>query len=1238
MKFLQENTLPKQIKTFFAEVNIPLNIISDELPTNVAGILGEEHPRGAELNALISDIYVLGIIDDSVFHNAPTHWTSAKIHAIQKAYDGLLVMGVKLKTEKPTRKQLSDISRIFNRTFPYMPLLIVFEYGKMLAFANHERVPYHKIAKWREGEKIGKVSLLKDIDKQNPHSGHLRILNALKIAANVRTFADLYLHWQNVLSISTLNKEFYQKLFNWYLWAVQEVKFPQIRPEKDKVADEVHQSESLIRLLTRLLFVWFMKEKGLISKDLFDKDILSHILIKDFGAENGVKTIYYKAILQNLFFATLNRPIHERNQVKKTPFLNAAQYGDTLLYRFGDLFQDSEHFVEHFANVPFLNGGLFDCLDQKKDDKQTEEIRLDGFSSVAKKQVIMPDKLFFGEHKVATFVGTQAEVKFDSKQGSEKPQKQKNVLFEEDSKYKTTVYGLIDILHQYKFTIEENTPLEEEIALDPELLGKVFENLLASYNPETQSTARKQTGSFYTPREIVDYMVEESLVAYLLPKIADYQLIKLEKKENEASAEEKLRTLLAFSNESNPFDGAETIHLLNAINECKILDPACGSGAFPMGVLQKMIFILQKLDPQNKIWLELMLQNVPSTLRAKMKEKLENENLDYARKLGIIQECIYGIDIQPIATQIAKLRFFISLLVDQKGDPQKENLGFDPLPNLDFKIVTANSLVSAPKNELIESAGYVSNSLKQFEQLTHDYFNAHIPSEKQKLKQEIIECIQKIVAANKEVIRQWVAKITKENNSASPTQKKKNAAMLATFERDLAQWESYENLFKHEAVGFFETKYFFPQVKNGFDLVIGNPPYVNTKRGIAKELKSSYENYYSLAKGQYDLFTLFIENAIQISKTVCFIVPKPLINNENYKDARKMLLNNGLSKIVVGSNVFENAAVESCIFLSNRESPNDNLDIFEYFNNQFSYKSSANRGYYLQSPSCIISTEKSLMDISILQKIETNSFSLGEILKITRGIEGGKSDESISTQITDYKLIRGEDLDKYNLNFQNIYVDFDIDNQTKFKHESLYFQNKILIRRVGNDLKATYDNDNYVVLNTIYCAYLKVNNFTLTYCLAILNSKLINYWFQKTYSNTDKLFPYIRTNQIEAIPISQISLSEQQPFMRLVEYILWLKTQTFEGVRDRFMATYFEEVIDGMVYELYFAESFQKQNKSILANLGELPEISAEMPDNEKLSIIRSVFYRLDDKKHLVRNHLFYIDSIPEVAIIMAKQ
>ena len=470
MKFLQENTLPKQIKTFFAEVNIPLNIISDELPTNVAGILGEEHPRAEELNALISDIYVLGIIDDSVFHNAPTHWTSVKIHAIQKEYDGLLVMGVKLKTEKPTRKQLSDISRIFNRTFPYMPLLIVFEYGKMLAFANHERVPYHKIAKWREGEKIGKVSLLKDIDKQNPHSGHLRILDALKIAANVRTFADLYVYWQDVLSISTLNKEFYQKLFNWYLWALQEVKFPQIRPEKDKVANEVHQSESLIRLLTRLLFVWFMKEKGLISKDLFDKDILSHILIKDFGAERGEKTIYYKAILQNLFFATLNRPIQERNQVKKTPFLNAAQYGDTLLYRFGDLFQDSEHFVEHFANVPFLNGGLFDCLDQKKDDKQTEEIRLDGFSSVAKKQVVMPDKLFFGEHKVVLKEGVE-----------EKTKKKENALFEEDSKYKTTVYGLIDILHQYKFTIEENTPLEEEIALDPELLGKVFENLLASY-------------------------------------------------------------------------------------------------------------------------------------------------------------------------------------------------------------------------------------------------------------------------------------------------------------------------------------------------------------------------------------------------------------------------------------------------------------------------------------------------------------------------------------------------------------------------------------------------------------------------------------------------------------------------------------------------------------------------------------------------------------------------------------
>ena len=194
------------------------------------------------------------------------------------------------------------------------------------------------------------------------------------------------------------------------------------------------------------------------------------------------------------------------------------------------------------------------------------------------------------------------------------------------------VRGLIDILDSYKFTIAENTPIEEEVALDPELLGKVFENLLAAYNPETGASARKQSGSYYTPREIVNYMTDESLIAYLKHKCIAYHESQTAQSsttppaqldlsgraepvqtqidtqgltfsdEQKDRIEANLRNLFAYNDEPHRFNDDESEVLINAVDSLKILDPACGSGAFPMGVLHKLVFILAKLDPRNQQW------------------------------------------------------------------------------------------------------------------------------------------------------------------------------------------------------------------------------------------------------------------------------------------------------------------------------------------------------------------------------------------------------------------------------------------------------------------------------------------------------------------------------------------------------------------------------------------------------------------------------------------------------------
>ncbi|MFI3122331.1 MAG: hypothetical protein QX194_00140, partial [Methylococcales bacterium] len=306
--------------------------------------------------------------------------------------ESYMFVAIELRQSHYSRSDLVKITRELNKS--QQPILILFKHGDTITLSVINR-RLHK--KDDSRDVLEKVTLIKDIRLENTHRAHLDILSELAFS-NLKpvptNFVELHNAWQKVLNTKTLNKHFYEKLFDWYLFALSEVKFPQIRAEADLVADEQHQSESLIRLLTRLLFVWFMKEKGLINAELFDPKTLKTTL-KNFTGENSNDTIFYKAILQNLFFATLNMPIEQRKVIYDG--FAPKDYGNQLVYRYADLFE-AENFVEHFENIPFLNGGLFDCLDQRKTEN-SPEIRLDGFSTQAKKQAVAPDKFFFGEYK-----------------------------------------------------------------------------------------------------------------------------------------------------------------------------------------------------------------------------------------------------------------------------------------------------------------------------------------------------------------------------------------------------------------------------------------------------------------------------------------------------------------------------------------------------------------------------------------------------------------------------------------------------------------------------------------------------------------------------------------------------------------------------------------------------------------------------------------------------------------------
>jgi tRNA1(Val) A37 N6-methylase TrmN6 len=929
------------VQQFFKKLNIPVNEITTA-PAKAFEVIGDN-----TVNDLIDEVFAYGIVNDAIFEQNETFNNLEEVKSLKSDYDGILLFGITLNEREnnllPTRSQLADIARAFSRTFKFTPITIVFKYGNYIAFANSERTQFKQ--QWREGDKIGKVSLLRDIDFTNVHSGHERILQNLRISRSgknaVTNFATLYKYWQEVLSVSILNKTFYNELSNWYFWAIKEVSFPnepnqiELSLDEDAFAEAIkeHKGKNVIRLLTRILFIWFIKEKGLIPEDIFDEKEIASQFIDGFTPQkpegmfaNGkYSSKYYRAILQNLFFATLNQPQGKREFRSDGKHINATQ-----LMRYKSYLKNPEAFIKLMEDtVPFMNGGLFECLDKPhptvKGPKGGDLIVYnDGFSDREDNTLVVPDFLFFDADE---------EVDLSKDYGSPKYKKSKT-------------RGLIAILKSYKFTITENTPIDEDVALDPELLGKVFENLLASYNPETKTTARKQTGSFYTPREIVNYMVEESLIAYLKNELVkeDVGFVELGKKQialfgnevkkNQLALEQKidenpfkddeealdllLHNLVSYSAE-NPFEGQPEIQkkIIKALDNCKILDPACGSGAYPMGILQKMVHILHKIDPNNTEWKQRQIDKVEkaidelellddteikeksiSDLKSQIKDieaSFADNDLDYGRKLYLIENCIYGVDIQPIATQISKLRFFISLVVDQKVNKSKKDFGIRPLPNLETKFVAANTLIGLDKPKEGQFSGSlfdkkeVQKLEKQLKKVRHSLFSIKTPSRKRELREEDKEIREKISSLLAEDFGNETAKL-------------------------LANWDPYD---QNASSPFFDKEWMFDLPK-GFDIVIGNPPYVNVEKIDEKTKKILFEQYQT-CKGRTDLYIAFIEGLLkQLNNSgyLSFIIPYSFTNQNYGTLLRKLLIEKHfITEIVDTSNymVFESAVVKNII-------------------------------------------------------------------------------------------------------------------------------------------------------------------------------------------------------------------------------------------------------------------------------------------------------------------------------------
>ena len=912
-------------------------------------------------------------------------------------------------------------------------------------------------------------------------------------------------------SVETLTKQFYKDLFEWYQWAIDDstqVTFPNNITTEDDDRDDVEKK--VIRMITRIMFVWFIKQKELVPNRIFDIEYLSTIL-KEFDPYSTTVGNYYNAILQNLFFATLNCAIEDENGNTRK-FATSTKRDVKTLYRYAEMFSISEQeIVNLFSKVPFLNGGLFECLDKTRYIDGVEQCyNFDGFSR--------NDARFVdGRYKHRAVVP--------------------NILFFEPEK------GLLSILSRYNFTIEENSPEEQQVALDPELLGKVFENLLGAYNPETKETARNQSGSFYTPREIVNYMVDESLIAYL-------------------GNNDFVRSLFSYDFTFDKAKSNEYLKIADKLKAVKILDPACGSGAFPMGLLNRIIDILERISP--------------------------NEDI-YELKLSVIENCLYGCDIQSIAAQITKLRFFISLICNCEKDASKPNFGIPTLPNLETNFVSANSLIAKKKEDRqlnLFKSEEIESIKKELHQIRHLHFSAKSTSTKHRLR-------EKDLALREELIEL----LSDENNFASDDAKQ------------LAEWNPYD---QNDTSSFFDPEWMFG-VADGFDIVIGNPPYIQLQNN-GGELAKLYEGcgYFTFARTG-DIYCLFYERGWQLLKKdghLCYITSNKWMRAGYGEKTRDFFANKTNPLLLIdfaGVKIFESATVDTNILLISR-SNNQHKTTCAITNKQ-NKDSVKNLSDFVrqQDTICDFSTSDSWVVLSpIEQSIKKKIEAVGTPLRdwninIYRGVLTGcneafiinteKRDEILANCQTDDErtrtaelirpILRGRDIKRYGYVDNELFLinthngikgkllRININDYPAVKAHLDQYWDKISVRsdkgdtpynlrncayledfskpkivymeiQTDNEKEGypfpcfSYDNSNKIVLNTAYI--ISSNTEDVRFILGVINSKMGRFLTKLYVSQLQERQFRMLAQYVKNFPIPKLPQNEIDYIIKAVEY------------------------------------------------------------------------------------------------------
>jgi len=795
LELFKEQDLYRACRDFFTDqCRVPLKtILEAPVALNQLGLHGA--PEAKPIRAA----YAIGLVDDAAFEGVQQDPKALQtLRDGAGDYPGIVVIALELEAQPSySRGSLAQLTRRLNRHFKNTPVAVIFRYGGNMAFASIERVKYQQ--QWRDGEKVGKVSMLKDISISQPHRGHLSILSKLRISNTgtqaVRSFTQLYFYWRTVFSIAVLNKEFYDHIITWFDTAVTDIKIP-----GEKAGSERHK-DFAVRLIARLIFIWFLKELRVVKDEL---------LLPAF--ENGddnplIKpkrkgTSYYKFVLQNLFFNALNSDHKERNK--------------DLFDVYAGSFEEAKKIKDHVFFSPYLNGGLFDVHPNDWCDGAKLN---NGFS--------VPDDLFLDKDA-----------------------------------------GLNAILARYKFTIAENTPLEEEIAVDPEMLGRIFENLLAEQSEDTKEAARKSKGAFYTPRPVVSYMCRNVLHKHLGMEIT--------------SANGKA--------------------IVQRLMNTTVLDPACGSGAYPMGMLEEMMHVLRTVDPEGNLWVAEMMKSPDEAFKKHIADFIADKQIGYVKKLGLLKNCLFGIDILEYAVEITKLRCWLSLIVEQRVDFKKPNYNLKPLPNLEFKFYQKNSLLRMYDGEnLNQLAEHIDSDklLQELVQLENQFFIArsNVHGTKEQIKANIIGLLEKVVdSQSAKTSKGHKLALDKVNQLRSAKASEREQKAAANKAKKLAERLGELAKFRTEIKDYFIERVTFPGICNpkaanpGFDIVIGNPPYVNTKQISKQGLTDKLKEEYGYCDDLYNHFTVRGLELVKRGGYLSYITSDTFLTLQSKENLRRLFL------------------------------------------------------------------------------------------------------------------------------------------------------------------------------------------------------------------------------------------------------------------------------------------------------------------------------------------------------------